>query len=59
MVRYPLTSRATTIECPVHRVSVALGTDGRLTSTCPRCRREARIGKRRLQRRRRLALEAV
>lgn len=58
MGRYPNHSRASVIECPVHKFSVALGADGRISTTCPGCILEARVARRRLEKigRRRLAV---
>ena len=57
-MHYPVTSRRSVLDCPVHNFTVALGDDGRIASTCPGCIIEARIARRRLPRiaRRRLRL---
>lgn len=39
--RYPVTGRASIIECPVHDLIVALNDSGRICSPCPGCQREA------------------
>ena len=58
MSRYPVTSRASVIDCPVHGFTVALNEEGRIASTCPGCILEARVARRRLTRiaKRRLAV---
>ena len=50
MLRYPVTSRASVIDCPVHRFTVALSEAGRIASRCPGCIVEARLARRRLRR---------
>lgn len=48
---YPLVhSPRSFIECPVHGVVVALGDDGRITSTCPRCLLDAAWARVRMRR---------
>jgi len=59
MRRYPVTSRSSVIDCPVHGFTVALGADGRISSTCPGCIGEARKARRRWTDRRRRALALV
>jgi len=56
--KYPITSRASVTDCPVHGFTVALNDAGRIASTCPGCILEARKARRRLTtiRRRRLAV---
>lgn len=39
--RYPVRGRTSILECPVHRLIVALNDEGRICSTCPECVREA------------------
>lgn len=58
MGRYPNPSRASVLECPVHKFSVALNDAGRISSSCPGCILEARVARRRLEkmRGRRLAV---
>ena len=41
---YPVTGRASIIECPIHGCTVALNEEGRIVSQCPECRAEAREG---------------
>lgn len=40
-MRYPVLSRTSILECPVHGFDVALGDDGRIVSRCPGCHTEA------------------
>lgn len=47
-IKYPVTSRRAVIECPIHRVSVALDEHGRLASSCPECVREVTLAHARL-----------
>lgn len=39
--RYPVTGRASILECPVHLLIVALDEAGRIKSACPDCVAEA------------------
>jgi hypothetical protein len=39
--RYPVPGVTSILECPVHQLVVALDNQGRITSSCPGCRREA------------------
>jgi hypothetical protein len=55
-LRYPVTSRRSVLDCPVHEVTVALNDEGRIASACPACKAEARKARARLGRRRRRAL---
>lgn len=48
-MRYPVTSRRSVIDCPVHRFTVALDEEGRIASRCPACIIEARLARRRLR----------
>jgi hypothetical protein len=59
MERYPVTSRRSVIDCPVHGFTVALNDDGRIQSPCPGCIGEARKARRRLGRRRPRRLAVV
>jgi hypothetical protein len=58
MERYPVTSRRSVIDCPVHAFTVALDEYGRVSTPCPGCISEARKARRRLalRRPRRLAV---
>lgn len=47
--RYPVTSRSSIIECPVHQLTVALNEHGRICSACPECAKEADAGIERLE----------
>lgn len=49
MFHYPLTSRRSVLDCPVHEFTVAIGADGRIASRCPGCVAEARRARRRLR----------
>lgn len=55
-MRYPVTSRRSVIDCPVHGFTVALNEEGRIASTCPGCIHEARKARRRWNARKRRAL---
>jgi hypothetical protein len=48
--RYPLHSRTSVLECPVHGCAVALNAEGRISSKCPECVRETRRGRDKLRR---------
>lgn len=50
MFKYPVTSRSSIIDCPVHKFTVALDDAGRIKSRCPGCVLEARVARRRLRR---------
>lgn len=56
MLRYPVTSRRSVLDCPVHGCAVALNEQGRICSRCPGCVREARLALRRWADRKRRAL---
>jgi hypothetical protein len=56
---YPNPSKASVIECPVHRFTVALNDAGRIATTCPACIIEARLARRRWADRKRRQLAAV
>jgi hypothetical protein len=57
MCSYPVRSRSSVIDCPVHGFTVALNEAGRIASTCPACVAEARTARRRLPSIRRRRLE--
>lgn len=46
-MRYPVTSRSSVMDCPVHGFTVALDAAGRVVSRCPGCVSEARKARRR------------
>jgi hypothetical protein len=46
---YPVTSRSSVIDCPVHHFTVALNDAGRIGSPCPACILEVRLARRRLR----------
>jgi hypothetical protein len=58
-MNYPVTSRRSVLDCPVHDCTVALGDDGRIASPCPACIVEARKARRRINDRRRRRLATV
>lgn len=55
-MRYPVTSRRSVLDCPVHDCAVPLDEQGRVAGSCPDCRAEARRVIRRWAARRRRAL---
>ena len=55
-MRYPVTSRRSVLDCPVHGFTVALNDAGRVSTPCPACIDEARKARRRWTQRRRRRL---